>query len=291
LLFLWLSLAFIRPTILLTTVAQMIGKDAMLTPLTLQVHLHQGVYSLVLNRPAQRNALDLPTLAELHAALEYAKNQTEIRCVVLSATGASFCAGADVKEWADAQAQGRLETYGWTQAAHATMVALESLPKPTLAVLQGSAVGAGLDLALCCDLRICASTARFRAGYTSMAYAPDAGSSWHLPRLIGQERAKRFLFLNESWDASQALQAGLVGEVLEAAALAERAQNIAAQLASGPTVAFAHTKALLQSSANNSLAEQLQAEQLAGLACGRSLDAQEALQASVEKRAPHFIGR
>ncbi|WP_262196569.1 enoyl-CoA hydratase/isomerase family protein, partial [Escherichia coli] len=84
----------------------------------------------------------------------------------------------------------------------------------TIAAINGTAVGAGMDLTLCCDLRIAAQSARFKAGYTSMAYSPDAGASWHLPRLIGSEQAKRLLFLDELWSADRALATGLVGEVV-----------------------------------------------------------------------------
>lgn len=257
---------------------------------TLQVSLSQGVYTLVLNRPEQRNALDLPTLAALRAALSEARARPDVRCVLITATGSSFCAGADLKEWAQAEAQGRLETYGWTQAVHAMMVQLQSLNKPTLAVIQGSAIGAGLELAMCCDFRLAAQSARFRSGYTGMAYSPDAGGSWHLPRLIGQEQTRRFLFLNETWDAAQALRTGLVGEVVADDALASRAQAMALQLARGPTLAFAHSKTLLSMSAGQSLSQQLEAERLAGLACGRSYDADEALRAASEKRVPIFTG-
>lgn len=274
-----------RTQMLMTAIANMTNTSSLLTS------LDQGVYTLTLNRPEQRNALDVPMLEALAHALEEARTNAAVRCVVVAARGKGFCAGADVVEWAQAQADGRLETYGWTQAAHGVMLALYSLPKPTLAVIQGSAVGAGLDLALCCDLRVSAQAARFRAGYTGMAYAPDAGASWHLPRLVGAEQARRFLFLNAVWDAAQALQAGLVGEVVDDAALADHAQALAAQLASGPTLAFGYTKALLQNSSQQSLAQQLKAEHLAGLACGRTEDAAEALRASMEKRAPIFAGK
>lgn len=257
----------------------------------LESTLAQGVLTLSLNRPSCGNALNLPILASLKNALRQAREQSSVRCVVLASKGRSFCAGADVSEWAEAEAQGRLESYGWTEHAHEVMALLHGLPKPTLAVIQGSAVGAGLDLALSCDLRLASTTARFRAGYTGMAYSPDAGASWHLPRLVGPESCYRFLFLNEFWDAQQALHQGLVGEVCEEHEIAERTQVLALRLAQGPTLAFAHTKALLMQSAQRSLPEQLEAERIAGLACGRTQDAQEALRASVERRAPVFEGR
>lgn len=257
----------------------------------LLVSLLKGVLTLTLNRPTQRNALDLPMLRALRQALEGAHSQAEVRCVVLRSSGTVFCAGADLKEWAEAEEQGRLQTYGWTEAAHQVMVQLQALPKPTLAVIQGSAVGAGLDLALCCDLRVAGRAARLRAGYTRMAYSPDAGASWHLPRLIGQEQARRFLFLDEAWDGERAHRIGLVGQLCEDHELNDQVQLLAEQLARGPTFAYGQTKELLQSSATRTLAEQLEAERISGLACGQSADASEALAAVATKRTPIFIGQ
>ena len=214
-----------------------------------------------------------------------------VRVVVLTGSGRSFCAGADLAEWAEAEARGALETYGWTETAHALMTRLHSLEKPTIAAINGTAVGAGMDLTLCCDLRIAGQSARFKAGYTSMAYSPDAGASWHLPRLIGTEQAKRLLFLDELWGADRALAAGLVGEVCADDQLQGVAGELAARLAAGPTFAFAQTKKLMREGAERSLPAQLQAELAAGLLCGRSEDGAEALRAAMEKRPARFIGR
>ncbi|RFP95907.1 enoyl-CoA hydratase/isomerase family protein, partial [Pseudomonas putida] len=145
-----------------------------------------GVAWITLNRPEQRNALDIPTLKQLHTLLETCNSDPAVRVVVLTGSGRSFCAGATLTELA-AASQGTLESYGWTETAHALMLRLHSLDKPTIAAINGTAVGGGMDLSLCCDLRIAAASARFKAGYTSMGYSPDAGASWHLPRLIGSE--------------------------------------------------------------------------------------------------------
>ncbi|HBP0074054.1 enoyl-CoA hydratase/isomerase family protein [Pseudomonas aeruginosa] len=257
----------------------------------LQTRVEAGIAWLVLNRPQQRNALDIPTLEALHVRLDACERDPAVRAVVLGGSGRSFCAGADLAEWAAAEARGELESYGWTEAAHALMRRLHALDKPTVAAVNGSAVGAGMDLALCCDFRIAAASARFKAGYTGMAYCPDAGASWHLPRLLGSEAAKRLLFLDEAWSAERALGAGLVGEVVADERLVETVGAFAARLASGPTYAFAQTKRLLRDGAGRSLAEQLRAEQAAGLLCGRSEDAAEALRAAAEKRSPQFSGR
>jgi 2-(1,2-epoxy-1,2-dihydrophenyl)acetyl-CoA isomerase len=148
-----------------------------------------------------------------------------------------------------------------------------------------------MDLTLCCDFRIAGASARFKAGYTGMAYCPDAGASWHLPRLIGSEAAKRLLFLDELWNAERALKAGLVGEVVADDQLQAQVGEFAARLAAGPTFAFAQTKRLMRDGAARTLAQQLEAEQAAGLLCGRSEDAAEALRAVAEKRSPQFKGR
>ena len=254
-------------------------------------HVQAGVAWITLNRGPQRNALDIPTLKHLHALLDAFNTDPAVRVVVLTGNGRSFCAGADLAEWADAEARGALETYGWTETAHALMSRLYSLEKPTIAAINGIAVGAGMDLTLCCDLRIAGQSARFKAGYTSMAYSPDAGASWHLPCLIGLEQTKRLLFLDEIWSADRALATGLVSEVCADDALIAQATELATRLASGPTFAFAQTKVLIRDGAHRSLAEQLEAEQAAGLLCGRSQDGAEALRAAVEKRTPHFIGQ
>ncbi|MEN5240119.1 MULTISPECIES: enoyl-CoA hydratase/isomerase family protein [Pseudomonas] len=263
----------------------------MTAPSSLLIQVEAGVAWITLNRPDQRNALDIPTLKHLHATLEACNSDPAVRVVVLTGTGRSFCAGADLAEWAEAEARGALETYGWTETAHALMQCLHSLDKPTIAAINGTAVGAGMDLSLCCDLRLAAQSARFKAGYTSMAYSPDAGASWHLPRLIGTEQAKRLLFLDELWGAERALAAGLVGEVVADEQLATAAAELAARLAQGPTFAHAQTKRLIRDGAQRSLAEQLSAELAAGLLCGRSEDGAEALRAASEKRAPRFIGK
>jgi 2-(1,2-epoxy-1,2-dihydrophenyl)acetyl-CoA isomerase len=263
--------------------------------MTAQSSLHSqveaGIGWITLNRPQQRNALDIPTLKALHGLLEQFNADPAVRVVVLTGTGRSFCAGADLAEWAEAEARGALETYGWTETAHALMTCLHNLNKPTIAAINGTAVGAGMDLTLCCDFRLAAQSARFKAGYTSMAYSPDAGASWHLPRLIGSEQAKRLLFLDEMWGAERALATGLVSELCADEQLYAATSELAQRLAAGPTFAFAQTKQLMREGARRTLAEQLSAELAAGLLCGRSEDGAEALRAAMEKRTPHFIGQ
>jgi 2-(1,2-epoxy-1,2-dihydrophenyl)acetyl-CoA isomerase len=245
---------------------------------------------LTLNRPDQRNALNLPLLRALRAALGEAAADRSVRAVILTGAGKGFCAGADIAEWAEAEKSGKLEGYGWVDESHGLVAEVFEFPKPTVALLNGAAVGAGLDLALACDFRFAADSARFSCAYTKMAYPPDAGGTWLLPRLIGLAAAKRFVYTGEFWSAAEAKAAGMVSEIHPAEILTIAAMDFARRLASGPTLATAEAKKLLQTADKRDFRDQLAAEREAGERCGRSEDAREALSAAVAKRAPVFKG-
>jgi 2-(1,2-epoxy-1,2-dihydrophenyl)acetyl-CoA isomerase len=248
-----------------------------------------AVRTLTLNRPEVRNALDLALVSALLAEVRAAVEDDSVRCLVLTGAGKAFCAGADVKAWAESGPQQGPDP--WVDGAHALAVELAEAPLPTVALVGGAAVGAGLDLALACDLRIAAETARFACAYTWMAYPPDVGGTWLLPRLVRPDLAKRFVFTGEFWDAPTGLARGLVTEVVPDERLAERGAELARELAAGPTVAIGHAKRLLDSAHRRTLAEQLEAESAAGEACASTEDHREALAAAAERREPVFRGR
>jgi 2-(1,2-epoxy-1,2-dihydrophenyl)acetyl-CoA isomerase len=253
-----------------------------------------AVRRLTLNRPEARNALNFALLQALRAELAAAAEpDAGVRCLILAGAGKGFCAGADVREWAEVAAAGndRPEGYDWVGEAHRLVTELAEFPRPTIAVVNGAAAGAGVDLALACDFRFAADDARFICSYTRMGYPPDAGGTWLLPRVIGPEAAKRFALTGAPWHAQEALTRGMVGEVHPAAEVLGAAEAFAAELATGPTVAQMHAKRLIDTAHTRSLAEQLAAETLAGQACKQTDDAKEAMRAAVERRAPVFIGR
>jgi 2-(1,2-epoxy-1,2-dihydrophenyl)acetyl-CoA isomerase len=256
----------------------------------LQIENHGALRVLTLQRPDMRNALCTNLLKELRAAVHTAKADRTCRALLITGSGKSFCSGADVQEWAQAEAAGQLETYGWTEAAHALCAEIFDFDRPTIAVLNGSAVGAGLDLACACDFRLAADTAKFSCAYTKMGYAPDCGGTWFLPRLLGIEAAKLFIFTGTFWSAEEALQRGLVTEMHPSDLLMERSLAFAQRLANGPTVALAAAKRLMREGFTRNLTAQLVAERTAGEICGRSQDAKEALAAAVAKREPAFNG-
>lgn len=247
------------------------------------------VRTLALNRPELRNALSLALLKALRDALRRSEADG-VRCLVLTGRGKAFCAGADVMEWSEAEASGR-EGYDWMAQAHGLIAEMAAFPAPTIALLNGAAVGAGLDLALACDFRFAADSAKFVCAYTKVGYSPDCGGSWFLPRLVGIEAAKRFVYTGETWTAPEALQRGLVTEVHSVDALEAATYDFARKLASGPTVAQRQAKRLLDDAHERSLAQQLAAELAAGKICAASDDHKEGLAAAVERRQPAFKGK
>jgi 2-(1,2-epoxy-1,2-dihydrophenyl)acetyl-CoA isomerase len=250
---------------------------------------HGPVRLLTLNRPDVRNALNTALLRRLRTAVADAKAGSA-RCLVLTGAGKGFCAGADVAEWAEAEASGKAEESPWMDEMHGLIRDVASYPKPSIAVLNGAAVGAGLDLALACDFRFAVDSARFICAYTRMAYPPDAGGTWLLPRAVGVEAAKRFVFTGETWHAPEAKARGLVSEIHPAEELMPKAMLWAGTLAQGPTLAQIEAKRLIDDWQVRSLDAQLHLERAAGQRCADTNDFREAMAASVERRAPIFHG-
>jgi 2-(1,2-epoxy-1,2-dihydrophenyl)acetyl-CoA isomerase len=248
-----------------------------------------AVRSIFINRPGNGNALSYATMIELRAALEGAG--ASVRAVILSGRGKLFCAGGDVKEWK--QKKDADPNYGgdnWAKHSVALIEAIAHLKKPVIAAVNGAAAGAGLDLACACDFRIAADTARFICSFTRIGYAPDAGGTWFLPRLIGLAKAKELIFHGEPWNAQQALACGLVDRVVPASELEAAALAWARKLAEGPTIAIGQAKLLLERSYGSTLAEQLEHEHQAASVCRATQDHKEGLAAAKEKRAPVFRG-
>jgi len=249
-----------------------------------------AVRTIAINRPERRNALGFDTLVLLREAVADARNTTALRALILTGRGGAFSAGADVREWAEEKAKGG-RPRDWVGEALQLVQDLFEFPKPAIAMVDGAATGAGLDLALACDFRFASDRARFICSYTRVGFSPDAGSSWLLPRLIGIERAKRFVYTGESWNADVALANGLITEKHAVDSLELATMAFARQLASGPTVAIGLAKSLLDNAHRRSLPEALREEQRAGRICAQTEDHHEGLQAANEKRTPVFVGR
>jgi enoyl-CoA hydratase/carnithine racemase len=199
------------------------------------------VATLTLNRPERKNALNRRAYDEVEAAFRAAAEDNEVRCVVVTGAGNTFCAGEDVKEMMTGEAGPRpvRVTYEPTPAA---MAAIEC-DKPVIAAVNGPAVGWGMELALYADIRIAAESARFAELFVKRGLVCDVGGFWKLPALVGQAKAAELLFTGDAVDAREAERIGLVSEVAPDAELMDRAQAMAARIAANPPLALRYLKA------------------------------------------------
>lgn len=216
----------------------------------LRLMIEGGVATLAFDRPAARNAASVAVLDALLAALREVSADESVRCVVLTGSGdRAFCAGGDVGEIAAGGAlpdrdQLVAQLRRWSESA----ILLHEMPKPTLAVVNGVAAGAGLALALACDLRIASSTARFVTVFARIAMCGDFGGSWLLTQLVGPAKARELYYLSDEVSADEALRLGLVNRVVEPGELRVRAGELAARLAAGPANAYRLMKRHLNAS-------------------------------------------
>ena len=257
-----------------------------------QIEDRGAVRIVAINRPEVRNAINIGVLIALRKAIREAAKAEALRSLVVTGRGGAFSAGADVKEWADKnRGIDPHPDHDWVEEACGLVLDVFRFPKPTIAMIDGAAVGAGLDMALACDFRYASARAKFICAYTRVGFPPDCGGSWLLPRLIGIEAAKLFAYTGDLWDAAKAKSAGLVTEILEPEALEPATLAFADKLAAGPTIANGYAKLLIDTAHQRGLADQLAEERRLGRLCLTTEDHKEGLAAANERRAPRFVGR
>ena len=251
------------------------------------------VATITLARPEDMNSLDTATKDALHAAIQRAAGDEDVRCVVLTGTGRAFCVGQDLREHVANISTQSMEEVWSTVDRHYTPIALglATMEKPVIAAVNGVAAGAGMSIALACDLRLAADTAGFNTAFTAIGLSCDTGASWSLPRLVGPTKAMELLLTPRTVDAQEALALGLVNRVVPAADLAVEAATLAATLAHGPTLAYASVKASIAYSATHPLAESLAFESRMMARTGGSADHRNAVDSFVAKEKPTFEGR
>jgi len=253
-----------------------------------------GVAVLTMNRPDRLNALSRPMLAAMLEALPRLAASADVGVVVLTGSGRAFCAGGDVK----AMAEGR-EAEGTTleeraQALRANMEVsrwLHEMPKPTIAMVRGAAAGAGLSLAMACDMRIASDNARFATAFARVGYSGDFGGSWFLTQLIGTAKARELYYTAEILDAEAAHRLGLVNRVVRDADLEKETHALAGRMARGPRVALRYMKRNMNAAESGTLGELLDLEAWHHSRTGATEDHREAARAFVDKREPIFKGR
>jgi 2-(1,2-epoxy-1,2-dihydrophenyl)acetyl-CoA isomerase len=249
------------------------------------------VLILTLNRPQRLNALTPELHAQLREAVEHAARDPAVGALVLTGSGHAFCSGGDLGGRNQSQAPLTLEQKADELRHHGeTARLLHEMPKPSVAMLNGVAAGAGLALALACDLRIASHAAVLTTAYAKVALSGDLGVSYFLTHLVGSAKAAELLFLSEKIDAAEAQRLGLVNRVLEATALRDSTLQLARQLAHGPSVAFRYMKRNLGCAQTGSLEAVLESEAYGMARCGRTQDVKEAAAAFKDKRAAVFKG-
>jgi 2-(1,2-epoxy-1,2-dihydrophenyl)acetyl-CoA isomerase len=261
----------------------------------LLIRRDRGVAVLTLNRPERLNALTRSMLRSLLVELTDCASDDSVRCVVLTGAGRAFCAGGDVRVQAETAARGTDQTpeqrIDELRASMEASRLLHEMPKPTIAMLNGVAAGAGCSLALACDLRIAGEAARLTTAFGKVGLSGDFGGTWFLSRLLGPSRARELYFTSEVLDARRMDMLGLVNRVVSDAALHDETMQLATQLAAGPTMAFRYMKQNFNVADTGSLTQSLDSEAYGMLRCRESEDHKEASRAFVDKRAPTFNGR
>jgi len=252
-----------------------------------EVTRHAGVQTITLNRPDVLNALNREVHQGVFTALEDAGRDDAVRAVVITGAGRGFCVGQDLQEFSSGAgdvAQNLRDNY------HRNVLAIRALEKPVIAAVNGAAAGAGMSLALACDVRIAAASASFVPAFIKIGLVPDSGGTWLVRRLLGTARAFEWLTTGRRLGAEEAREWGVVSEVVPDDEFAGRAQEVAELYAAMPTRAVWQTKRLLDAAESSTFAEQLELEATTQAELTRTPDFAEGVAAFLEKRDAAFTG-
>ncbi len=263
-----------------------------------------GVALITLNRPDSLNAMSDELVVLLGEYLEECERDRSVRCVALTGAGRGFCAGGDVRNMQSRNDQGTAReggppnpvtvidrlTAGLRRSHDATTLKLHTMPKPTVALVNGVAVGAGMSLCLGADIRIASDRARFGTAFRNVGLSGDFGGTYLLPRLVGMGMARELYFTAEIIDTARALEMRLVNRVVPHDELMTQGLEFCAKLAAGPTASYGRMKENLNFGETATLAALLDQEALLMRISGLSVDSREAVRAFMEKREPRFVG-
>ncbi len=253
------------------------------------VDLQDNVARITLNRPDKFHSFIRQMSLEMHRALDFARDEEQVRAVYLTATGKAFCAGQDLAEAIDPQGP---EISRIVSEHYNPMIArIRAIEKPVVCAVNGVAAGAGASIALACDIVVACKSATFIQAFSKIGLIPDSGGTYFLPRLVGMQRATALMFLADKVTALEAEQMGMIYKCLDDEGFDQAAYAIAVRLAQMPTRALGYTKRALNLSLTNSLEAQLAVEDTLQTAAAQTDDYREGVRAFLEKRQPHFKGR
>jgi 2-(1,2-epoxy-1,2-dihydrophenyl)acetyl-CoA isomerase len=253
--------------------------------------MEDGIAWLTLNRPDRLNAFSPAMLLAFGEALQRLSEDPGVGAVIVTGAGRGFCAGGDVKTMPERASQGFEERVEGLRRMHRLPMLLRTMPKVVIAMVNGPAVGAGLGLAMACDLRIAGRSARFGTGFAGVGYSGDFGGSWTLTRLVGTAKTRELYLLGEIIDAETAQSLGLVNRVVDDDALHDEAAALARRIADGPRIAYGYMKRNLFAAETEPLATVLEMEAVHQARTAMTEDHLEASRAFAEKRRPVFKGR
>jgi len=258
---------------------------------TILYETRDQVATITLNRPERLNAISRQLIEEFGQAIATAEADAGVRCVLLTGAGRGFCAGADLADPSRGDTATRDAGAALDKYYNPTIRRMRAMAKPIVAAVNGVAAGAGMSLALASDIAIAGKSASFLQAFARIGLLPDAGSTWLLPRLVGEQRARALAMLAPQISAEQALAWGMIWQVVEDANLMDEARTLATKLASGPTLSLARIKQALMASNGNTLSQQLDLERDLQRELGRSADFAEGVAAFLQKRPAKFQGR
>jgi enoyl-CoA hydratase/carnithine racemase len=252
-----------------------------------------GVATLTLNRPERMNALGDTLREDFLDAITRTAADPDVRVMIVTGSGKAFCAGGDVKAMNEAKETGRERPLldKIAPSRDRTLLAMRDAPQPIIAAINGAAAGAGMNLALGCDLRLASTAAKFSQAFVKRGLHPDWGGTYFLPRVVGMARAAEMIFTGEVIDAAEALKLGIVSRVVAPEELLTTVTALARRIAAGPPMAIRLAKHSLYANAERDLKAALEGETFAQNICFETEDAREGIRAFVEKRDPVFRGR
>lgn len=254
---------------------------------TIKYTQEEGIGTLTLNRPGQLNALSHVMFDELIELLRKLEMEESLRVLIIRGEGRAFSAGGDVVEMQEGYG-GNMGFYDHMESANRFTIALAEFPKPVIAVVQGAATGAGMNIALASDIAIASEKAKFSEIFGNVGLVPDVGGTYFLPRLVGRAKAKELIFTYKIIDAKEAGELGIVNRVVSEEELEGVVEEYAKRIAAGPTRALGIAKKLINRSFEIDLKTALDFEGMAQALCGNAEEHREGVQAFSEKRKPNF---
>ena len=258
--------------------------------MVLEVKRRESVAVVTLSAEAARNAFNSDSMSEISMTLNKLMDDSDIRGIVITGTGKFFCAGADIEEFQRSIEDGRIGPLvdDLTSILHPLQVRMRTDPTILIAAMNGAAAGGGLGLALACDARVAVADAKLAAAFFKLGLSPDGGTTWLLPRLVGNQATRRFFFNDETWSGDEALEKGAVDEVVPQDELVDRAVELASDWGQWSKISRSGTKQLLDASTSTFFQTQLEFEQALIIAASQTVDFAEGVSAFLEKRDPEF---